>query len=105
MEPSYLAAFIFGDECFDIDCGWSGELQRIFGYGIYNSSDFFEVGSYPPGSVAMVSSSTDVSFATYLGVNNRRGIYVSRGGYLNMKSSYLSFHEDDSTLSDPILRT
>ena len=102
VEPSYLAAFIFGDECFDIDCGWSGELQRIFGYGIYNSSEFFEVGSYPPGSVAMVSSSTDVSFATYLGVNNRRGIYVSRGGYLNMKSSYLSFHEDDSTLSDPI---
>jgi len=102
VEPSYLAAFIFGDECFESDCGWNGNLQRIFGYGIYNSSEFFEVSSYPSGSVSMVPSSAEVWFATYIGVNNRRGINVSRGGYLDMKSSYLSFHEDDSTLSDPI---
>ena len=102
VEPSYLAAYVFGDECFEIDCGWSGKLQRIFGYGIYNSSEFIEVVSYPSESVSKASSTTEVAFATYLGVNNRRGIYVSRGGYLDMKSSYLSFYEDGTTLSDPL---
>jgi hypothetical protein len=24
VEPSYLTAYIFGDECFEMDCGWSG---------------------------------------------------------------------------------
>ena len=102
VEPSYLAAFIYGDECFESDCGWNGNLRRIFGYGIYNSSEFFEVSSYPSGSVSMVPSSAEVWFATYIGVNNRRGICVSRGGNLDMKSSYLSFYEDGTTSSDPL---
>ena len=100
VDPSYLAAYIFGDECFDIDHGWSGELNRIFAYGITHSSEFIEVDSYPSGSVTMAPSYAQVSFATYIGLNNQRGLIVSRGGNLDIKNSYLSFYEDPSILSD-----
>jgi hypothetical protein len=102
VQPRYLAAFIFGDECFEMECGWSGKLERIFGYGIINSNEFIEVSSYPSGSVTMTPSYAQVSFATYIGLNNQRGVIVSRGGNLEMKNSYLSFYEDASTLIDPL---
>jgi hypothetical protein len=43
-----------------------------------------------------------VSFATYIGFYNRRGMIVGRGGNLDMKNSDLSFYEDASTLIDPL---
>ena len=105
VKPSYLAAFIFGDECFDMGYGWNGKLQRIFGYGIYYSMEFIEVDSYPSGSVTMAPSYAQVSFATYIGLNNQRGLLVSRGGNLEIRNSYLSFYEDASTLFHPLYGT
>ena len=92
VQPSKLAGIIFGDECFEFNFGWSGQINKIFGYGTEHSSDFLEVESYPNGSPTMNASQTTISFASY--INNspasRSIITIRDGGILDLLNSYIS---------------
>jgi hypothetical protein len=97
VQPLKLAGIIFGDECFEFNFGWSGQINKIFGYGTEYSSEFLEVKSYPNGSPTMNRSSTVISFASY--INNStyfRSIAIKDGAILELLNSYISSSYTDT---------